>query len=157
MTQVESGGEIAEVQLLQLYLDVNQDIDTQFQVWISITFAVLVASFVAGPRLNRIARLAIVAMYVSAAVILYLRYTRAASYIPYTIDLFVRYQVAIPQTVGALAYELRRGLFILGSAITALAVLVPGLGHRLEATVTQPPGPRPEAPPDQRIPSGGDR
>ena len=34
MVQVE-GGEIPEVQLLQLYLDVNQDIDTQFQVWIS--------------------------------------------------------------------------------------------------------------------------
>ena len=135
MSQVQSGGEIAEVQLLQLYLDVNQDIDTQFQVWISITFAVLVASFVAGPRLSRVARLAIAAMYVSAALILYLRYIRAASYIPYTIDLFRQYQVALPQTVGQLAYELRRALFGLGSVITALAVLVPRLGHRREGSV----------------------
>jgi len=132
MLQAQQGGEIAEVQLLQLYLDVNQDIDTQFQVWISITFAVLVASFVAGPRLNRVARLAIAAMYGTAALILYLRYVRAASYIPYTIELFRQYQVAIPLTVGQLAYELRRGLFALGSLVTALAVLIPGLGHRDE-------------------------
>jgi hypothetical protein len=125
-------GEITEVQLLQLYLDVNQDIDTQFQVWISITFAVLVASFVAGPRLSRVARVGIAGLYVCATIILYLRYMRAASYIPYTIELFLQYQVALPQTVGQLAYELRRGLFLIGSGVTALAVLVPGIGHREE-------------------------
>ena len=126
------GGEIAEVQLLQLYLDVNQDIDTQFQVWISITFAVLVASFVAGPRLSGVARLGIVVLYASAAWILYLRYTRAASYIPYTIALFRQYGVPEPQTVGELAYRLRLTLFYVGSGLTSLAVLFPRLGHRVE-------------------------
>jgi hypothetical protein len=129
------GGEITEVQLLQLYLDVNGDIDTQFQVWISITFAVLVASFVAGPRLSRTARSAIAVLYVSAAFILYLRYMRAASYIPYTLELFRQYDVVAPEVVGRFAYELRRGLFTLGSAVTALAVLFPRLGHRREPAV----------------------
>ena len=134
MIQAE-GGEIAEVQLLQLYLDVNQDIDTQFQVWISITFAVLVASFVAGPRLSRVARLGIVVLYASAALILYMRYTRAASYIPYTIELFRQYGVPEPQTVGELAYRLRLALFTFGSGLTSLAVLIPRLGHRREPSI----------------------
>jgi hypothetical protein len=74
-------------------------------------------------------------LYASAAIILYMRYTRAASYIPYTIALFRQYGVAEPQTVGTLAYELRRALFTFGSGITGLAVLFPRFGHRREPSV----------------------
>lgn len=128
------GGEIAEVQLLQVYLDVNGDIDTQFQVWLSITFAVLVASFVAGLRLSRGARIGMAILYACAAVILYLRYTRAVSYIGYVYQVYRMYHVVAPEPASTIAYELRRGIFIFGSAITALGVLFPRLGHREVAT-----------------------
>ena len=129
-------GEITEVQLLQLLLEVNQDIDTQFQVWISITFAMLVASFVAGRRLTMGARIGIAALYVCASVILYMRYMRGAvDYIPYVYELFQRYEAPIPQGSSNLAFLLRVWLLRLGSGVTALAVLVPGLGHRREPSL----------------------
>ena len=140
------GGEIAEVQLLELLLEVNQDIDTQFQVWISVTFAVLVASFVAGRRLTRSARFGIAALYVCASVILYLRYMRGAvDYIPYVSELFRTYGAPLPEGSSRLAYELRRGLFMIGSAVTALAVGFPQLGHRSETGPAVPPAEGSEA------------
>lgn len=149
MTQVE-GREIVEVQLLDLYLEVTQDIDTQFQVWISITFAVLVASFVAGTRLSRGARVAIAALYVCAAVILYLRYTRALVFIPYVLQLFNTYGASAPDLGSLLPIQLRQWLFRLGSALTALAVLFPklGLSHAkatARATAEDPQGTPPHA------------
>jgi hypothetical protein len=131
--QIE-GREVVEVQLLELLLEVNQDIDTQFQVWISITFAVLVASFVAGKKLRGGARFAIALLYVCAAGILYLRYMRGAQdYIPYVFQLFTTYGAPIPPGSSSLAFDLRRALFGFGSALTALAVLFPQLGHQREA------------------------
>jgi hypothetical protein len=133
MRQIQ-GQEVVEVQLLDLLLEVNKDIDTQFQVWISITFAVLVASFVAGKRLTGGARFAIAALYICAAVILYLRYMRGAlDYIPYVYQLFITYGAPVPQGSSQLAFDLRRVLFLFGSAVTSLAVLFPQLGHRDEA------------------------
>lgn len=135
MPQVPTG-EIAEVQLLQLLLEVNQDIDTQFQVWISITFAVLVASFVAGPRLRMGARAGIAVLYGFAAIVLYLRYMRGAvDYIPYVYELFTTYGAPVPQGNSQTAFLLRVWLFRLGSGMTALAVLFPNLGHRRESSV----------------------
>ena len=130
------GGEITEVQLLELLLEVNQDIDTQFQVWISITFAVLVASFVAGPRLTMGARVGIATLYVCASVILYMRYMRGAvDYIPYVYQLFTAYGAPLPQGDSRAAFLLRVWLLRLGSGVTALAVLFPSLGHRRQPSV----------------------
>lgn len=136
MFQVRQIGEITEVQLLQLLLEVNQDIDTQFQVWISITFAVLVASFVAGRRLRGGARFAIAALYVCASVILYQRYMRGAvDYIPYVYQLFQTYGAPLPTGSSNVSFLLRRVLFMFGAIVTALAVLLPGLGHRHDEVV----------------------
>jgi hypothetical protein len=125
-------GEIPEVQLLQLFLEVNSDIDTQFQVWVSITFAVLVASFVAGHRLSRFARVGLVALYLCAAAVLLIRYGRAGSYLSYVIELYAQYEIVPPAalSVSGAAGLLRITLFTLGSFVAALSVLFPGLGKR---------------------------
>jgi hypothetical protein len=143
--QIE-GREVVEVQLLELLLEVNQDIDTQFQVWISVTFAVLVASFVAGRKLTGGARFSIAVLYVCAAVILYLRYMRGAQdYIPYVFQLFVTYGAPIPSGSSSLAFDLRRALFVFGSAVTSLAVLFPTLGHGKEPTASSESSPDDDA------------
>jgi hypothetical protein len=133
--QAEFGGEIPEVQLLQAFLEVNSDIDTQFQVWVSITFAVLVASFVAGHRLSRIARTGLVALYLCAAAVLLIRYLRAGALLPYVQDLYALYDVVAPAGVGISgpAGLLRMALFTLGSFVAALSVLFPGLGKLKES------------------------
>ncbi len=124
-------GEIPEVQLLELFLQVNGDIDTQFQVWISITFAVLVASFVAGDKLRRGARAGVALLYLCAAWVLFIRYLRAGTYLQYVVGLYPLYAVTPPSTLGAspTAGLLRTALFTVGSAVAALSVLFPRLGR----------------------------
>lgn len=123
IAQVE-GGEITEVQLLELFLQVNADIDTQFQFWISVTFAVLVASFVADERLSRIERGVISALYLCATGILLYRYLSALTYQQYALDLFTQYGVERPAQATT-AGVLRLALFTLGSLVAALSVLFP--------------------------------
>jgi len=152
--QTPVGGEIAEVQLLQLFLEVNADIDTQFQVWISITFAVLVATFVAGDRLSRGARFVLAALYMCAAGVLLLRYVRAGSYLPYVLDLYGSYGVTAPAALGIspTAGALRMLLFTIGSSLAAVSVLFPQM-WRLRASVVsgdrrhEPPGVQPRGDP----------
>jgi len=117
-------GEITEVQLLQLFLEVNQDIDTQFQFWISVTFAVLVASFVADERLSRAERIAITALYFAAAAIVLFRYGTAISYQDDVLGMFDTYGVARP-AVATGAGRLRIMLFTFGSLVAAWSVLFP--------------------------------
>jgi hypothetical protein len=130
-----SGGELPEVQLLALFLEVNGDIDTQFQVWVSITFALLVASFVAGARLSRVARTGLVGLYLCAAAVLLIRYLRAGSYLGYVLELYALYDIAPPGNLGisGTAGLLRMTLFTVGSGVAALSVLFPALGKISDA------------------------
>jgi hypothetical protein len=54
---------ITSAELIELVLLQRQAFDTQFQFWITATFAVIVASFVVGNRLGVRYRLAIAALY----------------------------------------------------------------------------------------------
>lgn len=51
-------------------------IDTQFQYWMTITFAVVVAGFAAGDRLSQRLRYVVLVLYGLAAMTLFLRMTR---------------------------------------------------------------------------------
>ena len=121
------GGEIIEVQLLQALSDIFAQIDTQFQVWLTITFAVLVASFIAGHRLHLPGRLVILLLYIVAGTIVLLRYATAIEWVGYVGRLYETYGVAQPPESGTMVL-LRLGLMVLGGIVTGLAVLFPGLG-----------------------------
>ena len=56
--------------LLNLLLTQRASIDLQFQFWLSITFAVIVAGFVAGRRLDLKLRLLAAALYVLASALI---------------------------------------------------------------------------------------
>jgi hypothetical protein len=58
--------QIPSSDLLNLLLTQRASIDTQFQFWLSITFAVIVAGFVAGRSVNLKLRLLIAVLYVLA-------------------------------------------------------------------------------------------
>ncbi|MGE0158789.1 MAG: hypothetical protein AB7T31_05205 [Gemmatimonadales bacterium] len=118
-----------EADLLQIFLDVNQDIDTQFQFWISITFAVLVASFVADERLSRAERVVVTSLYLCAAMILLQRYVSALSHLDDTLRLFDESRLERP-AVPRLAGLLRFVLFTLGSLVAAVSVLFPRFAAR---------------------------
>ena len=118
-----------ESDLFQIFLDVNQDIDTQFQFWISITFAVLVASFVADERLSRVERAVVTGLYLCAAMILLQRYTSALSHLQDTLQLFDESGLERPD-VPELAGLLRFVLFTAGSLVAAVSVLFPRFAAR---------------------------
>jgi hypothetical protein len=125
---------VTEVDLLPLFFDVNEDIDTQFQFWISITFAVLVASFVADERLSRFERAVITLLYLSAATIILLRYGSALSHQRDVLELFTANGLAQPE-LPTLAGLLRLSLFTVGSLIAALSVAFPRFGARRGASI----------------------
>ena len=53
-------------ELLELILMSEESIDTQFQFWLTTTFATIIASFAARDLLNRSMRMLISALYLSA-------------------------------------------------------------------------------------------
>ncbi|HEX7373416.1 MAG TPA: hypothetical protein VF277_00450 [Steroidobacteraceae bacterium] len=58
--------QISSADLLNLVLAQRSSIDQQFQSWLTITFAVIVAGFIAGPRLVPRLRLIVAVLYVMA-------------------------------------------------------------------------------------------
>ena len=66
--------QIPTADLLNLLLTQRASIDLQFQFWLSITFAVIVAGFVAGPRLHYGLRLLAAVRYVVATAHLAIRW-----------------------------------------------------------------------------------
>ena len=65
-------------ELAELALLAGASMDTQFQYWISVTFAVVVASFVAGERLSRPMRLLAATLYLLASILLISRFLQFA-------------------------------------------------------------------------------
>jgi hypothetical protein len=60
-------------ELSELFLLAQTSIDTQFQYWITITFAVVAAAFAAGERLTQRLRYVVVALYSLATFTLFMR------------------------------------------------------------------------------------
>jgi len=71
-------GQYSPAELAELALLAGASMDTQFQYWISVTFAVVVASFVAGERLSRPMRLLAAVLYLLASVLLISRFLQFA-------------------------------------------------------------------------------
>jgi hypothetical protein len=127
------GGEVIEVQLLHALLDLLAQIDTQFQVWLTVTFAVLVASFIAGKRLSIAGRVTIAVLYGAAGAVVILRYATAIQWVAYVRALYETYGIAPPPESGTVV-AIRLVLMMLGGLVTGLAVLFPGLGFRAHPT-----------------------
>lgn len=66
-------------ELIQLLQNESASIDTQFQLWITITSAVLIASFAARPYLSMSLKTVIAVMYLLASVTIGVRYANDAS------------------------------------------------------------------------------
>ena len=65
---------LAPAELAELYFLRETVIDDQFQFWLTITFAVIVANFVAGNRLSRKTRYVVALLYTLAVVVLVSRW-----------------------------------------------------------------------------------
>jgi len=106
--------------LLDLLLTQRASIDLQFQFWLSITFAVIVAGFVAGRRLDLKLRLLAAVLYVLATVHLATRWMYDGGVGERWVEVLVSrgVDIGIPQV----AVNFRMALMLLGT-VSALVFL----------------------------------
>jgi hypothetical protein len=71
--------QFSPAELAELFFIAESAIDAQFQFWIAITFAVIVANFVAGRRLSKRSRSVIALLYALAVVVLVSRWYYVAA------------------------------------------------------------------------------
>ena len=71
--------QFSPAELVELWNIYESAIEAQFEFWLTVTFAVVVASFVAGKRLKRKLRVFVALLYVLAAVVLISRWYYIAS------------------------------------------------------------------------------
>ena len=110
-------------ELIQLYDAVFANINTQFELWITITFAVIIASYVAGHRLERSLQYLIATLYTAVSLLLLLMLISAVSFAgsfnafgiqaeqdPLTVFIvFLRVGVWILGTIATLVFIFKRG------------------------------------------------
>jgi hypothetical protein len=64
--------ELTNEELIQLYEVVTGSVNAQFELWVTITFAVIIASHLAGHRLARLLQYLIAVLYTAVSVLLFL-------------------------------------------------------------------------------------
>ena len=122
---------MTEADLIQALTSVQADIDAQFQFWISITFAVLIAAFIGGARLTVSLRLLVVFLYLSTTLVLYLRYLRGMDYFGYVAQLFAQNGFGpppLPRRVVSIS-QARPLLFLIGTIASTAFVIFPRWGR----------------------------
>ena len=112
-----------EIELFQLLLGVIAEIDAQFQFWLTVTFAVLVASYTAGSRLSRRLRAAMALFYLWATAVIVVRYLTAITYYGDLARLAAELGVSNTPETSLWAGVLRMGLFFAGCVATVILVL----------------------------------
>ena len=65
---------MSEFELRILLIEYGSSIDAQFNLWMAVTFAVVIASHTAGDQFNRWGRSALIFLYLLACAVLYFRY-----------------------------------------------------------------------------------
>ena len=121
-----------EIELAQLMLALLAAVDAQFEFWLTVTFGVLVASFVAGARLSARLRWLLAFFYLWASVLFLTRYVAASVYLNSYVELAAQYEVPVLAPISPLAGRLRFALWVVGGLTTAILVV---RGHRHKGEV----------------------
>ena len=112
-------------ELVEIYYLARSSMDAQFQFWVSITFAVIVAAFVARSRLSRTLRILISLLYLLATVNLTVLFFGDAATGVYALSVLDNGDAAnlILRPGSNLLVPTRAGLFVLGT-LSALYFLM---------------------------------
>ena len=98
--------------------------DAQFQYWLSVSFAVLVAAFIAGERLTFRWRAWVAFLYLLVSVLFALRFAGAAMHATEMTEELVRRGVPTPNDLATIAGLLRSSIFVLGFFTTMLFLFI---------------------------------
>ena len=116
------------IELLALSVD---NINQQFELWVTITFAVIVASYIAGHKLSRVFRIWFVTLYLMVSTLLFLMLASSG----FTIQTLIAESPTplgfdTSDSLSVVIIILRVLVWLVGSAVTVFFIL---RGFRAEA------------------------
>ena len=121
--------ELTNEELIQLYDVVTGSVNAQFELWLTITFAVIIASYIAGHRLAKSLQYLIAILYTAVSAVLFLMLLGAVQFSQQFDALMVGTSSA-SDVVGAIVV-LRTSVWILGTIATIVFIFK---GHKDDAS-----------------------
>ena len=113
--------------LIALVQTATAGIDSQFEFWLTLTFALVVSTFLAGGALTRGARIAVAILYVLSVYLVWLQQVFHVEQGRYFLSLLADLGVETPRAAGELADRIRSVIFFGGSLAAVVFLLRPGL------------------------------
>ena len=120
--------ELTNEELIQLYDVVTGSVNAQFELWITITFAVIIASYLAGHRLARSLQYIIATLYTAVSLLLYLMLLSA---VQFSQQFDLNLGVSSESKVVLAVVVLRTVVWILGTIATIVFIFK---GHKDDAS-----------------------
>lgn len=112
--------ELTNEELIQLYDVVTGSVNAQFELWLTITFAVIIASYIAGHRLAKSLQYLIAILYTAVSILLYLMLLGAVQFSA-QFDAVTEGTSTAGDLVGAIVV-LRTSVWILGTIATIVFI-----------------------------------
>ena len=116
---------MSEYELISLIRETVNAANQDFEFFLTATFAVIVASYTVGKRLNTLPRIVLALVYLVATILFYLRYDVLASQAGYYFQQLADLGSDFPTPPQSLHAILRKSLMIVGSLATMLLVFRP--------------------------------
>jgi len=110
-------------ELTEIALSATSMADVQFQYWLTVTFAAVVAAFVAGQRLNLLLRSIAAVLYLLTAILLVSRFYSAVTIFGFMWSALADRGIEIPS--NPVAWLFRGSVFVLGTGAAILFLLLP--------------------------------
>ncbi len=123
--------EVSIAELIELLQNESASIDTQFQLWITVTSAVVIASFAARHHLSVWMKTFVAVIYFLASSIIALRYANDASQFVLLHNKLRNRGVDYPTVIDLRAL---RALVYLGGTFATLAIILLKLKPEMEST-----------------------
>ena len=116
---------MTEFELVTLMQEFGASISEQFNFWLATTFAIVVASYTAGDRINLSFRVVLVALYLMACAVFFLRYLGAVDSVSSLAEQLQAMGSDLgPRSVPVSSF-IRQLLMISGTLVAVLIVLFP--------------------------------
>jgi hypothetical protein len=127
--------DVSTAELLELRFMLESSIDVQFQAWMAITFAVVVASYSGRADMTKAIRIAIVCIYLMAAYALFGRWITEGLRIGQIAEILRERGVSMPIWMGSGYF--RFATYFLGTMIAAISIFYFGSIEKRDEKSTQ--------------------
>ena len=115
---------MSEFELRILLIEYGSSIDAQFNLWMAVPFAVVIASHTAGDQFNRWGRSALIFLYLLACAVLYFRYLATGKEISSVVSMLREMGSGLEFATYAPYTGFGRRLLMLSGTVFAVLIVV---------------------------------